>query len=1313
MSERLTSTAQSSDKQSVVPATSPSLQGGVRGGYLSAGAAHLLLATLATCAFTAPVTVRADVIISEIMYHPASDFDEDEFLELHNTGSEAVALDGWSISGIGTVQLQPGSSIAPGGYFVLANHEFQFVVTYGFSPDGTYSKKLSNSGECIELFTPSGGLADAVCYEDDGYWPTTPDGLGPSLERINPASDDDTPRNWRASTDLDGHSAGQRNSTSASALPPWISDVSFTVRGASPGDLYGGPAGLDTKRITAADLEGNSWKTLSVTAQVEDASHVSLTYRIGFDDEITMAMHDDGRHGDGAAGDGTYRVSFVPRTVRIVAAEPENPRISRSIRTKGRTTDPATDSPSALLRLRISATGPSGIMQYPRQDDTIRYVGTLLEEPDIDTALPIFHWFMKPEDYQAALDHLSTDETEPAVLYHDGVLYDNVQVRVRGATAREYAKKHWKFKFPRGHDFYAPDLIPVPVDQFNLQGNWSDKSYLREILAFETFRDAGTPSLTAFPVRVEINGEFYSLSTYLESMDEDYLARHNIDENGAWYKAFGPATINSPMTDYEKKTRLLEGHADLDAFFDGIHYAAGADLTTYIFDNIDVPAMVNYLAVQALIHNGDHIRKNYFLYRDTGGTRRWTMHPWDMDLTFGRNWENNTVLNDVIRGDRAPDQPRDNRIIQQLFNDPFFMEMYYRRLRTLMDQFLTPGVYEDRMNELVAIMAPEAEMDRYQEWRWYGWRQSMPQAIYLINTEFLPARRQALFSAYRVPGMIPAAQSPSPQVVINEIMYHPAGDDPAGEFIELYNPSLFEAVDVSGWRLEGIGMTLPPGSVILPGRTMLVVESDAAFRQVHQGRFVGGEFDGGVANEGERLVLRDRNGRVVDEVEYDDVAPWPTVADGGGYSLELIDPSQDNARIAAWAPSLVEGGTPDAPNSVFGTLDPVPDLFISEVLPVNVSSVKDEAGEPAPWVELYNRSDATIDLDGMSMTDSHLQPQRWSLPDGIQLGGRQRLLIWADAETDDGPLHANFALRGNGGNGGIVALYAQNGRIIDSMIYDALPSDVSFGRFPDDALSLREFTTPTPGDRNQAAPVPVFLNEYNGVRADEFLKDDGEDVFWGRIRGNGGDWFELVAASDHLDLRGWQLLVTDETASDKQTTHALTFTDHDVWSDVRSGTIITVGESLPDDVSFDPLNGDWWINVQAGAGGTGTYITATDIKVSNKDWQLTVFDLEGVPVFGPVGEGIKPTSGIGKDEVFKLEEDPAKWIGVHSRFNDGSSSTFGAPNLYADGTVEQDFSFLRQEVLPCDVDVHCDDADACTLDECIADACVHTDVCEL
>lgn len=209
----------------------------------------------------------------------------------------------------------------------------------------------------------------------------------------------------------------------------------------------------------------------------------------------------------------------------------------------------------------------------------------------------------------------------------------------------------------------------------------------------------------------------------------------------------------------------------------------------------------------------------------------------------------------------------------------------------------------------------------------------------------------------------------------------------------------------------------------------------------------------------------------------------------------------------------------------------------------------------------------------------------------------------------------------------------------------------------------------------------VILNEFNAVSASNFLNggnahvdDDGGrafDSYFGRLQGNGGDWFELVVITDHLDMRNFKLDIYENDALDV----TLDLTSHQIWSDLRSGTIITVSEDVPSDISYNPAAGDWWINVQANNMADGQYIEASNFPVSNNNWQLRIRNASGSVVFGPVGEGVSPETGVGNIEIFRFEADPSASITPDSPdYDDGKDiSTFGAPNRWG----VQDFSQLR------------------------------------
>jgi hypothetical protein len=161
-------------------------------------------------------------------------------------------------------------------------------------------------------------------------------------------------------------------------------------------------------------------------------------------------------------------------------------------------------------------------------------------------------------------------------------------------------------------------------------------------------------------------------------------------------------------------------------------------------------------------------------------------------------------------------------------------------------------------------------------------------------------------------------------LVINEIMYHPApGYD---EFVEIYNLSaaavpLFDpAYPTNTWKLNGIGYTFPT-NLTLPATNylLLVPIAPAAFRaqySIAPGVQILGPYSGALDNAGEHLRLErpdtpDTNGVayiVVDEVRYDQKAPWPTGADGNGPSLQRSAPTAYGNEPTNWFASGITPG---------------------------------------------------------------------------------------------------------------------------------------------------------------------------------------------------------------------------------------------------------------------------------------------------------------------------------------------------------------------------------------------------------------------
>ncbi len=161
------------------------------------------------------------VVINEINYNAAADFEPGDWVELHNPTELAVDLGGVAFHDEGhAFPLPAGTVIPPGGYLVLAEDLALFQALF---PDvdnvlGDLAFGFAGSGELLQLIGDGGAVIDQVLYDDAPPWPVEPDGTGPTLELRDPGLDNSLAASWTAST---GHGTpGAVNGAVITDVPP-------------------------------------------------------------------------------------------------------------------------------------------------------------------------------------------------------------------------------------------------------------------------------------------------------------------------------------------------------------------------------------------------------------------------------------------------------------------------------------------------------------------------------------------------------------------------------------------------------------------------------------------------------------------------------------------------------------------------------------------------------------------------------------------------------------------------------------------------------------------------------------------------------------------------------------------------------------------------------------------------------------------------------------------------------------------------------------------------------------------------------------
>ncbi|MBN2312276.1 MAG: CotH kinase family protein [Sedimentisphaerales bacterium] len=317
---------------------------------------------------------------------------------------------------------------------------------------------------------------------------------------------------------------------------------------------------------------------------------------------------------------------------------------------------------------------------------------------------------------------------------------------------------------------------------------------------------------------------------------------------------------------------------------------------------------------------------------------------------------------------------------------------------------------------------------------------------------------------------------------ITEIMYHPQSlndtSEPNEEFIELTNIG-DETINLNLARFtNGIDFTFPNIDLRF-GENVVVVQDRNAFEARYSNRIdIAGQYNGSLNNAGEKITLEDTTGRTILDFTYRD--GWHSLTDGQGFSLTVVDPTHPNLDSwddsDAWRASVYIGGSPGQDDS--GILPNPGDVVINELL-------ANSPGGAPDWIELYNKTEAVIDLSGWFLSDSDDNLFKYGIALGTTIEPFGYLVFYEDlhfGNTDDAGCYEPFAL---GNNGERVILSSAQGGIPtgyrESEDFGASAGGVSIGRYDKSGTGNINFVAlefPTPGSENAYPLVgPIVISE--------------------------------------------------------------------------------------------------------------------------------------------------------------------------------------------------------------------------------------------
>jgi hypothetical protein len=180
------------------------------------------------------------------------------------------------------------------------------------------------------------------------------------------------------------------------------------------------------------------------------------------------------------------------------------------------------------------------------------------------------------------------------------------------------------------------------VDDLTFNNMVQDESYVTELLTYELYRAGGLPAPRVGYVRLHVNGEMIGLYAWLESPDEDFLARWYADPTGPLFEgAYGVDFYTWNVGDFEydegPEPEDRSDLTELSAFLDGNPAPAAA--YTELRTLVDMDQFLAYRALESLTWHWDGYTtaNNYRVYHDPISDQ-FTMIPWGTDQTWTDEW---------------------------------------------------------------------------------------------------------------------------------------------------------------------------------------------------------------------------------------------------------------------------------------------------------------------------------------------------------------------------------------------------------------------------------------------------------------------------------------------------------------------------------------------------------------------------------------------------------------------------------------------------------------------------------------------------
>lgn len=731
------------------------------------------------------------------------------------------------------------------------------------------------------------------------------------------------------------------------------------------------------------------------------------------------------------------------------------------------------------------------------------------------------YWDILEDNYH---DHIDDSGVEvpylEAIMQIDGHVLNTVGIRQKGLSSN-YSSSEFKKPFKVDLNIFSDGQEYDGIKKFNLHNGAADPSMMRDFLAYNIHRTAGTPAPRVSHCKLFINDEYWGLYGIIEQIDKTFLNNNFADASGTLIKNIGWSELNwvgqNPFLyqqDFQLKTNEDEDDwSDFIEFLDVLNNSSDDEFPLLIEEVFNVDRFLHVLAVDVLTNNWDSYldnERNWYLYHNPA-TDKFEWIPWDYNLSMGGTFSR--------KGNPFP--PVDSACMMKsrfefIQNNQSFL---------FLDKSNPPaeswywdfgdGVTSNEQNP-VHIFTGEGDVEIcLTASRTQNGIVCEQMRCQKINLDFNPSDCMTAAN-----GLSPyPATDPIFQQVISEDDYCcNSGWDALCE-VQYYNILLnTDTVEQSGVDYDlDIPLIINNPDKVLIDRLLSVPSFLERYQEIvciiKETNFNAERLFPLMDAQVELIragIYEDKNYNFTrNYFEYD---AGNGTGGGNGAKIPALKWVLEN-RFNASSEDLSTLGFECS--NVLSSLS-FQDVSINEFMASNDedSGITDNAGESEDWIELFNNTNTQIDLSNYYLTDEIDKPKKWKFPEGAILESESYLVVWADKDELQDGFHTNFKLSKSGE---FIMLSHQDGTVIDSLTFSQQITNKVSARIPN-GIGEFVFQIPTFETNNE------IINSVAEIVKSEFFEifpNPATDFFYVSFKTD-IDKEKIVSMYNNLGQLVWQ-----------------------------------------------------------------------------------------------------------------------------------------------------------------------------------------------